>query len=65
MDAMKKTLLACAIGVALAQSGLVQAEENWMWRIRAIHVLRIPVLVLFPVWMRAANRPEPDFDLFH
>ena len=27
IDAMRKTLMACAIGVAIAQSGVVQAED--------------------------------------
>ncbi len=62
---MKKTLMACAIGVAIAQSGLVQAEGNWMWRIRAIHIA--PDASSAPVaGVDASNEtvPEVDFTYF-
>jgi len=62
---MKKTLMACAIGVAIAQSGVVQAEENWMWRVRAIHVA--PDASSAPVAGVDASSetvPELDFTYF-
>lgn len=30
--------MACALGAMFVQGGWAQAEENWMWRIRAIHI---------------------------
>lgn len=58
---MKKTLMACAIGVALAQSGWVQAEESWMWRIRAINIA--PDTSSAPVaGVDASNETVPELD---
>lgn len=62
---MKKVLMVCALGMAFAQSGAVQAEENWMWRVRAIHIT--PDASSAPVTGVDASSetvPELDFTYF-
>lgn len=62
---MKKILMVCALGMAFAQSGAVQAEENWMWRVRAIHIT--PDASSAPVTGVDASSetvPELDFTYF-
>lgn len=58
---MKKAMLVCALGLAIAQGGLAQAEENWMWRVRAIHVA--PDASSSPVkGVDASNETVPELD---
>ena len=63
--AMKKTLMSCVVCALLAQSSGVLAEENGMWRVRAIHVA--PDASSAPVTGVDANDqtvPELDFTYF-
>lgn len=59
---MKKTLMSCVLGALLAQSGGLLAEENWMWRVRAINVA--PDASSAPVTGVDANdQTVPELDL--
>lgn len=62
---MKRVVLACLAGLGLTQMGAVQAEDNWMWRVRAIHVA--PDASSSPVSGVDASSetvPELDFTYF-
>lgn len=62
---MKPMVVACLLGLGLAQTGAAQAEDNWMWRVRGIHVA--PDASSGPVTGVDASSetvPELDFTYF-